>query len=191
MADLLYTIKADTPKEEIIRQLREHPEIKFVSLVGIDLAGNDTDEKIPVRLFIKDIDEFYAGRAVQTDGSSVVLPGIATLNNAKVDMPVDPSVNWFVDYNFEHYDNETSRPVGTLRIPGFLIHEGKRVDSRAVLTDTLSFVKRELMNLFHKHPDIDGLDVSGSEIIDIVFTSATGLEFWGKTYHRFGSHVQG
>ena len=42
MADLLYTIKANTPKEEIIRQLREHPEIKFVSLVGIDLAGNDT-----------------------------------------------------------------------------------------------------------------------------------------------------
>ena len=103
MADLLYTIKADTPKDEIIRQLREHPEIKFVSLVGIDLAGNDTDEKIPVRIFIKDIDEFFAGTAVQTDGSSVVLPGIATLNNAKVDMPIDSSVNWFVDYNFEHY----------------------------------------------------------------------------------------
>ena len=43
MADLLYSIKANTPKEEIIRQLREHPEIKFVSLMGIDLAGNDTD----------------------------------------------------------------------------------------------------------------------------------------------------
>ena len=149
MADLLYTIKANTPKEEVIRQLREHPEIKFVSLMGIDLAGNDTDEKIPVRLFIKDIDEFYAGRAVQTDGSSVVLPGIATLNNAKVDMPVDPSVNWFVDYNFEHYDNETNNPVGTLRIPSFLIHEGKKVDSRAGLTDTLVHVKRELVNLFH------------------------------------------
>jgi len=181
MADLLYTIKANTPKEEIIRQLREHPEIKFVSLVGIDLAGNDTDEKIPVRIFIKDIDEFYAGTAVQTDGSSVVLPGIATLNNAKVDMPVDPSVNWFVDYNFEHYDNVTNHPVGTLRIPGFLIHEGKRVDSRAVLTDTLVNVKRELVNLFHAHPDIDGLDVSGKEIIDLVFTSATELEFWVKT----------
>ena len=80
MKNLLYTIKAKTPKEEIIKQLSEHPEIKFVSLVGIDLAGNDTDEKIPVRLFIKDIDEFYTGTAVQTDGSSVVLPGIATLN---------------------------------------------------------------------------------------------------------------
>lgn len=64
-ADLLYTIKANTPKEEIVRQLREHLEIEFVSPVGIDFAGNDTDEKIPVRLFIKDIDEFYAGRAVQ------------------------------------------------------------------------------------------------------------------------------
>ena len=181
MKNLLYTIKANTPKEEIIQQLNEHPEIKFVSLVGIDLAGNDTDEKIPVRLFIKDIDEFYAGRAVQTDGSSVVLPGIATLNNAKVDMPVDPSVNWFVDYNYEYLDEETNKPVGTLRIPSFLIHEGKHVDSRAILTDTLTFVKKELLDLFHKQLEIDGLEVSGSDITDIVFTSATELEFWVKT----------
>ena len=181
MKNLLYTIKANTPKDEIIRQLREHPEIKFVSLVGIDLAGNDTDEKIPIRLFLKDIDEFYAGTAVQTDGSSVVLPGIATLNNAKVDMPVDSSVNWFVDYNYEYFDDDTNKPVGTLRIPSFLIHEGKRVDSRAVLTDTLTFVKRELVDLFHKQPEIDGLDVNGSDITDIVFTSATELEFWVKT----------
>ena len=181
MKDLLYTIKANTPKDEILRQLKEHPEIKFVSLMGIDLAGNDTDEKIPVRLFLKDIDDFYAGTAVQTDGSSVVLPGIATLNNAKVDMPVDPNVNWFVDYNFEYFDDETNKPVGTLRIPSFLIHEGKRVDSRAILTDTLSFVKRELLDLFRKQPEIDGLDVNGSDITDIVFTSATELEFWVKT----------
>ncbi len=181
MADLLYTIKANTPKEEIIKLLRDHQEIKFVSLIGIDLAGNDTDEKIPVRIFIKDIDEFFAGRAVQTDGSSVVLPGIATLNNAKVDMPVDPSVNWFVDYNFENYDNVTNRPVGTLRIPSFLIHEGKRVDSRAVLTDTLINVKKELVDLFHHYPEISGTTFNGREVIDIVFTSATELEFWVKT----------
>lgn len=181
MADLLYSIKANTSKEEIIRQLREHPEIKFVSLMGIDLAGNDTDEKIPVRVFIKDMDDFFSGRAVQTDGSSVVLPGIATLNNAKVDMPIDHNVNWFVDYNFEHYDNVTNRPVGTLRIPAFLIHEGKRVDARAILTDTLINVKRELVDLFHHYPDIDGMDVSGKEITDITFTSATELEFWVKT----------
>ena len=181
MADLLYTIKANTPKEEIVKQLREHPEIKFVSLVGIDMAGNDTDEKIPIRLFLKDIDDFFAGTAVQTDGSSVVLPGIATLNNAKVDMPIDPNVNWFVDYNFEHYDEETNKPVGTLRIPSFLIHEGKRVDARAVLTDTLSYVKRELIELLHNHPDISGLDINGSDVVDISFTSATELEFWVKT----------
>ena len=181
MADLLYTIKANTPKEEIIKQLRDHPEIKFVSLMGIDLAGNDTDEKIPVRIFLKDIDEFYAGRAVQTDGSSVVLPGIATLNNAKVDMPVDPSVNWFVDYNFENYDNITNRPVGTLRIPSFLIHEGKRVDSRAILTDTLINVKKELVDLFHHYPEISGTTFNGKDVVDIVFTSATELEFWVKT----------
>ena len=181
MADLLYTIKANTPKEEIIRQLREHPEIKFVSMMGIDLAGNDTDEKIPVRIFIKDMDEFFEGRAVQTDGSSVVLPGIATLNNAKVDMPVDHSVNWFVDYNFEHYDNVTNRPVGTLRIPSFLIHEGNRVDSRAVLNDTLIYVKKELVDLFHRYPEVSGLAVNGKDIVDITFTSATELEFWVKT----------
>ena len=181
MADLLYTIKANTPKEEIIKQLRDHPEIKFVSLMGIDLAGNDTDEKIPVRIFIKDIDEFYAGRAVQTDGSSVVLPGIATINNAKVDMPVDAAVNWFVDYNFENYDNITNRPVGTLRIPSFLIHEGKRVDSRAVLADTLINVKKELVDLFHHYPEISGTTFNGKDVVDIVFTSATELEFWVKT----------
>ena len=173
MAELLYTIKANTPKEEIVQLLREHPEIKFVSMMGIDLAGNDTDEKIPVRLFLKDMDEFFEGRAVQTDGSSVVLPGIATLNNAKV--------NWFVDYNFEHYDNITNRPVGTLRIPSFLIHEGKRVDSRAVLTDTLLYVKKELIDLFHRYPEISGLEVNGKDIVDISFTSATELEFWVKT----------
>lgn len=181
MEDLIYTIKANTPKEEIIKQLREHPEIKFVSLVGIDMAGNDTDEKIPIKLFIKDIDDFYSGRAVQTDGSSVVLPGIATLNNAKVDMPIDPNVNWFVDYNFEHYDEFTNKPVGTLRIPSFLIHEGNRVDSRAVLTDTLEYVKKELLELLHQNSNVSGLDIDCKDIVDIKFTSATELEFWVKT----------
>ena len=100
--ELLYVIPANKcDKKEIIHILKMHPEIKFVSLVGIDLAGNDTDEKIPVRIFLKDIEDFYSGHAVQTDGSSVVLTGIATLNNAKVDMYVDPSVNWYIDYNYE------------------------------------------------------------------------------------------
>ncbi|MBP2633830.1 MAG: glutamine synthetase catalytic region [Firmicutes bacterium] len=182
MNDLLYVIPAGTAKEEVLSMLQARPEIKFVSLVGIDLAGNDTDEKIPMSVFLKDIDGFYEGSAVQTDGSSVVLTGIATLNNAKVDMPVDPSVNWFVDYNCEHYDEELGKPVGTLRIPAFLIHEGKRVDSRAVLFDTLTYIKAELLDLFAKNHKISGLDhIDGSEIADILFTSATELEFWVKT----------
>ena len=182
MSELIYVIPANSSKEEIGKTLREHPEIRFVSLVGIDMAGNDTDEKIPVGIFLKDMDAFYAGRAVQTDGSSVVLTGIATLNNAKVDMPVDPTVNWFVDYNMEHIDEETCRPVGTLRIPSFLIHEGKRVDSRAVLADTLSYVKKELVQLFHDNPSISGMEnMNGNDVTDICFTSATELEFWVKT----------
>ncbi|MCI6158937.1 MAG: glutamine synthetase, partial [Selenomonadaceae bacterium] len=165
MEDLLYVIPANSKKEDILASLKAHPEIQFVSLVGIDMAGNDTDEKIPMRIFLKDIDEFYAGTAVQTDGSSVVLPGIATLNNAKVDMPIDPSVNWFVDYNFENYDEETEKPVGTLRIPSFLIHEGKRVDSRAVLADTTEFVKKNLLDIFHKQGKISGLEsINGADV---------------------------
>ena len=182
MDDLIYVIPANTAKEDIIKTLKAHPEIKFVSLVGIDLAGNDTDEKIPIGFFLKDIDSFYEGTAVQTDGSSVVLTGIATLNNAKVDMPIDPDVNWFVDYNMEHYDDELDKPVGTLRVPAFLIHEGKKVDSRAVLKDTLAYVKKELLDLFKKHPHMSGLEhIDGTKVKDIQFTSATELEFWVKT----------
>ena len=46
MDELLYVIPANSPKEKVVSLLKEHPEIKFVSLVGVDLAGNDTDEKI-------------------------------------------------------------------------------------------------------------------------------------------------
>lgn len=182
MEDLLYVIPAHTPKDKVLSLLKSHPEIQFVSLVGIDLAGNDTDEKIPIRLFLKDVDSFYEGTAVQTDGSSVVLTGIATLNNAKVDMPIDPSVNWFVDYNFEHYDEDSEKPIGTLRIPSFLIHEGKRVDSRAILHDTLAYVKKETLALLKAHPHVAGLEnLDGTKVKDIQFTSATELEFWVKT----------
>ena len=182
MNELLYKIPAHTPREEIVAQLKAHPEVRFVSLVGIDMAGNDTDEKIPVQIFLDDIDAFYNGTAVQTDGSSVVLPKIATIENAKVDLPVDPSVNWFVDYNPESSDEETGLPIGTLRIPSFVVHEGKRVDPRAVLTDTLVYVKKELLKFFHENPKISAApSLNGADIEDIVFTSATELEFWVKT----------
>ena len=90
---MLYTLPADKHSEgEITEILKAHPEVKFVSLVGIDVGGHDTDEKIPVEEFIKDIDKFLT-HGVQTDGSSVVLPKIAELNNAKVDIIPDTTVN--------------------------------------------------------------------------------------------------
>ena len=181
--DLLYFIPAGKySKEEIANLLTNHPEIKFASLVGIDLAGNDTDEKIPIELFIKDMDDFFNGTAVQTDGSSVVLTGIAVLNNAKVDILADASVNWFIDYNYEHIDEETGKPTGTLRIPAFLVHNGLRVDSRSILAQSLNYIKEELEALFKKNGKIAGLEHINSEDIEtILFTAATELEFWVKT----------
>ena len=147
--DLLYYIPAGQyGKEGVLALLEQHPEIKFVSLVGIDLAGNDTDEKIPSKLFLKDMDSFLHGTAVQTDGSSVVLPGIATLNDAKVDMIADLNANWFVDYNYDHIDPFTNKPIGTLRIPSFLIHNNKSVCSRNILTSAINTFKSTLLDIF-------------------------------------------
>ena len=93
-----------------------------------------------------------------------------------------PTVNWFVDYNMESYDEELEKPIGTLRIPAALIHEGKAVDSRSVLAETLNYVKKGLLNLFKEYPTISGLEhINGADVKDIVFTSATELEFWVKT----------
>ena len=136
--DLIYTIPSNNHnKKDIVDILSKNTQIKFVSLVGIDLSGNDTDEKIPTKLFLEDLDSFLGGVAVQTDGSSVVLPGIATLNNAKVDMVADLDCNWFVDYNYDNIDEETNRPIGTLRIPCFLYHDGVAVVSRFLLKSSV------------------------------------------------------
>ncbi len=181
---MLYTIPADNHSEEEIRgALVAHPEIKFISLVGIDVGGNDTDEKIPVEEFLKDIEGFLKN-GVQTDGSSVVLPKIADLNNGKVDIIPDRTVNWFVDYNFNYTDSETGLPIGTLRIPSSLIHnESDRVGSRVILRDAVYNFKEDLLELLRENPyvfkymDIDSVD--DIERLDV--TAATELEFWVKT----------
>ena len=180
--ELLYCIPAGQyGKEGVLSLLAQHPEIRFVSLVGIDLAGNDTDEKIPIEIFKKDYEDFFAGKAVQTDGSSVVFMNIATLNDARVDMVADSTVNWYVDYNDDNIMEENGLPVGTLRIPCFLIHNGKFIDSRSILKNSCEYVARELKKM------LLGATVKGmenfpfSEIQDIVFTTGTELEFWVKT----------
>ncbi|MFL0247644.1 glutamine synthetase [Candidatus Clostridium stratigraminis] len=180
--DLIYLVpKKEHSKDSLKKFLADHSEIKFVSLVGIDLAGNDTDEKIPVKVFLDDIDTFLNG-SVQTDGSSVALPGIASLNNAKVDIVADLEVNWYIDYNYENTDIETNKPVGTLRIPSFLLHEGKAVDSRNILNCSINYVKNTLLKLFKNYPEsLKDYGIKYDDIEDIVPTSATELEFWVKT----------
>ena len=181
--ELLYVIKPEQQNEQDLRALLSlHPEVKFVSLMGVDFAGNDTDEKIPMKIFLEDMESFLEGSAAQTDGSSVVLTGIATLNNARVDMVVDKTVNWFVDYNYEHFDPATGKMIGTLRIPCYLLHNGNFVDSRSILKNTLDYVEGEIMELFKKHPVIAGLEhINGNDIDKLIFTSATELEFWVKS----------
>ncbi len=181
---MLYCIPADEHKPEDLKDiLRKHPEVKFVSLVGIDLDGRDTDEKIPVKAFLKDIDNLLKN-GVQTDGSSVVLPGIADINNAKVDIIPDTSVNWYVDHNLKHVDIKTGLPVGTLRIPSFLLHNDvSEVGSRVILRDAVKVFKEEIMKTLRENPYVfDNLEISSyEEIEDIILTSATELEFWVKT----------
>lgn len=180
--ELLYCIPAGQyGKEGVLSLLAQHPEIRFVSLIGIDLAGNDTDERIPIEVFKEEYDDFFAGKAVQTDGSSVVFMNIATLNDARVDFVADSTVNWYIDYNDENIDEATGLPVGTLRIPSFLIHNGDFIDSRSILKKSCEYVADELMKLL-MGKKIRGMEyVPFNDIQDIVFTTGTELEFWVKT----------
>ena len=191
---MLFRIPVDRHSpEEITELLEKHPEVQFVSLVGIDIGGHDTDEKIPVKLFIKDIEKILTS-GVQTDGSSVALPKIAKLNNAKVDIIPDMKANWYVDYNFQYEGYETGLPVGTLRIPSFLVHNDDfECGSRAVLRDALEYFKAELRKELTAHPyvfeHIAGID-SVDDIETFIITSATELEFWVKTPDDKGDREQ-
>ena len=165
--------------EDITKILNNHREIKFVSLAAIDLAGNDTDERIPIRDFEENIQKYLDGHAIQTDGSSVVLPGIATLNDGKVHLIPDPDVVWFVDYNYEHIDMETSRPIGTLRIPSFLMHNNEYVCSRSVLKKSAEFFENKLTEILNKNPELCAeYDFTPEQLEKVNIIVATELEFW-------------
>lgn len=181
---MLHIIPEDRHDPDTIRAiLSEHPEVKFASLVGIDIGGHDTDEKIPINLFTEDMEKLLKS-GVQTDGSSVVLPKIADLNNAKVDIIPDTSVHWYVDYNYNHIDSETGLPIGTLRIPSFLLHnDTAEVGSRVILRDAVKNFKKEICNILEENPYIfEYLPINSTdEIEEISLTAATELEFWVKT----------
>ena len=183
MSSLLYYIKKEDHSGERLRKiLEENKYIKFVSLMGVDLGGNATDEKIPVKLVLEDIEEFL-NAPIQTDGSSVELYNIATLNNAKVDLKADLDAAWFVDYNHEFIDEETGCPVGTLKIPAFLIHDNKKVCSRGTLERAEKYFKNSLTDIIRNNPEIlENTNVdSPDDIESIELTAATELEFWVNT----------
>ena len=181
--DMLYYVEKNNCSDEELKELLlKHKNIRFVSLVGVDLGGNATDEKIPIEFLLKDVNKFL-NSAVQTDGSSVELYNIATLNNAKVDLMPDINSKWYVDYNLENIDQSTNLPIGTLKIPAFLIHENKKVCSRGILQKAEKNFKNTMMNLLNEYPHLInniGID-SLEEREDIILTAATELEFWVNT----------
>ena len=183
---MLFTLPADKHSaEEITAALKAHPEIRYVSLAAADIFGNDTDEKIPVRVMLSDVDKFLKD-GQQTDGSSVLLPKIADISDAKVDLIPDVDVNWYVDYNFGNLDDETGLPVGSLRIPAFLKHNNSRdVGSRVILRDAVDVFKSEFLRMLRENPYVfEYLPFdSADDIEDLQLTSATEIEFYVKTPH--------
>ncbi len=181
MTNLKYFIE---PKKISTKELEnfisETNTIKFVSLAGIDLGNRATDEKIPKEIILEDFENFLKN-GIQTDGSSVFLPIIAEINNAKVDLVPDCSVKWFIDYNHNNLD-ENGNPIGTLDIPSFLRHDNKFVGSRSILKRTTEYVKEEIIELLKYDNALDNISINSiDEIEKVVLTSATELEFWVKT----------
>lgn len=76
-------------------------------------------------------------------------------------------------------------PTGTLRIPAFLMHNYRYVDSRSILKNSCDCIYgAELLSLIKEH-GLPGMPhVKADDVVDIIFTSATELEFWGKTPSR-------
>lgn len=183
MKSLLYVIKKHNHNEKDLKEiLSQHENIRFVSLMGVDLGGNAIDEKIPMEVFLDDITSFLSS-GIQTDGSSVELYNIATLNNAKVDLMPDNDAIWYIDYNMENICNKCNLPIGTLKIPAFLLHEGKRVCSRGILKKSEQYIKDSVLEIISKYPHmIEDLEINTvDEIESINLTAATELEFWVNT----------
>lgn len=188
--DLIYSIPTEKcNKKDIVELLNKHKEIKFVSFVGIDLLGNDTDEKIPVKYFIDNIDDMLEN-GMQTDGSSVNLGQIATLSDARVDLIPDKESVWYVDYNYENIDSETKLPTGTLRIWSFLKHNGQYVDSRALLKESVNKVKDYLLNKIDNKRILNSYKINSIKDVETVEVMiGTELEFWIRTpYNKI--HVE-
>ncbi len=180
---MLYFVDASkNDKESITSLIKQNPQIKFVSLAAVDLGNNHTDEKIVISKLIDDYDNFMK-RGIQTDGSSVFLPLIADINNAQVSLIPDKEVKWFVDYNNDHIDEETGRPIGTLMIPSFISHNGSLVCSRSILKRAKKTFEKDMAEYINNSPEmIKSIKLEqGEKISKAEITAATELEFWVKS----------
>jgi glutamine synthetase len=177
MNKLYYIDPTATTLDEIKEIIVQNPQIEFVSLQAVDLGNHHTDEKIPVNSIIDDFDNFIK-KGIQTDGSSVVLPIIADINNAKVDMVPDTQVKWLVDYNYLNLTETTKEPVGTLQIPAFLVHENKFVCSRSILKKTTEVLDTRIKAYFEEKPELAKEFGLTSKIAKVNYTLATEVEFW-------------
>lgn len=179
---LIYTIPKDKyNKKDLTKLLSKHKEIKFASFVGIDLYGNDTDEKIPISYFLDNFDTLM-NTGVQTDGSSVSLSALATLSDARVDLIPDKNSMWYIDYNYENIDEITHLPVGTLRIWSFLLHNNTFIDSRNILLSSVDKFKNYLLDKMSNTNYYKKLGLeSMQEIKKVQIMLGTELEFWVRT----------
>lgn len=184
--------KEDHSIGKILLWLNENPQIKFVSFMGIDLLGNDIEQRIPIAQFKKDMKSMLSG-GVQTDGSSVAFPEITSLNNAKLDIVADLDCNWYVEYNPDlniKVNEDKYCPVGTLVIPCFLFHNGVGIDSRYILKSSLEIFSKDFKNLISENDYIKKTyNIEPDDIEEILDTTASELEFWVKTPNE-KAHVE-
>ncbi len=176
--DLVFVVPELSKRRDDLKEfILKHPYLRFVSLCGIDLLGNDTDERIPIEHFLKNLEDIFSG-GVQTDGSSVNLPGIAELNDAKIDFVIDFERRWVIDYNPDLPD-PSGRPTGTIRIPVYFRHHDRFYCSRSVLRDTLEHVGGHLLDLVRRDTGfLNAHQLRTDHIREVYFTLGTELEFW-------------
>ena len=89
-------------------------------------------------------------------------------------------IPFYIDYkDYENIDSSTQKPVGTLRIPSFLIHAENQVCSRSILKRSVDRFTKEMSAILEKNPAIcSDLGFSIENLDHIELWAATELEFW-------------
>ncbi|KAG9393210.1 Glutamine synthetase catalytic domain [Carpediemonas membranifera] len=178
----LFCVDPTKGEASVRRTLLTNPAVRFVSFVGVDVIGNSTDTLVPIEVFLSDLHDVFDGKStLQTDGSSVVLTGLADLDDAQVDMHVDTTVKWYVQYNLNK-SKLTDEIVGTLRVPCYLIHNGVFVGSRSRLRDSVAAANQQILPLLAQNPEYFGVPAGSTVVSDsVTVTVGTELEVWVAT----------